>query len=152
MNATHQNEHSTTDIETLNSLLHCQLAAVETYDRAMVKSEDPHIVAELQTIREEHLMAEIVLREKVTQLGGAPVDASEPWGTCSAAIDTGEKVMAPATVLAALLQGEEHSVNEFEDALQHENLDLDCKILIRTNLLPNSRKHVTILNRLMGGA
>jgi hypothetical protein len=151
MNATSEHDHSITDIETLNSLLRCQLAAVETYDRAIGKLEDAHVLTDLQSIREEHLQAEILLREKILQLGGEPVDASEPWGACAAAITGTEKVMGPATALAALRQGEEHSINEFEDSLKHENMTVECKNLIRSNLLPTSRKHVAELNRLMGG-
>jgi hypothetical protein len=151
MKSTNGHQHSVTDIETLNCLLRCQLAAVETYDRAIDKFEDPHVLADLHAIREEHLQAEILLREKVLQLGGEPVEASEPWGACAAAINAAEKVMGPATALAALRQGEEHSINEFEDSLKHENIDLDCKNLIRSNLLPISRKHIAELNRLMGG-
>jgi hypothetical protein len=151
MNTTKEHNESMTDIETLNSLLRCQLAAVETYDRAISKFVDPHLLADLQTIREEHLQAEILLRERVLELGGEPVDASEPWSACAAAITGAEKVIGPATALAALRQGEEHSINEFEDSLKHENMNVESKNLIRSNLLPTSRKHVAELNRLMGG-
>jgi hypothetical protein len=151
MNTYDERTHAYTDIETLNSLLRGQLAAVETYDRAINKFEDPHLLSDLQTIREEHLQGEILLREKVIQLGGEPVESSEPWGACTAAITGSEKVVGPATALAALRQGEEQSINEFEDSLKHENMNLECKNLIRTNLLPTGRKHVAELNRLMGG-
>jgi hypothetical protein len=151
MNSTKEPDHSITEIDTLNSLLRCQLAAIETYDRAINKLEDQHVLADLQAIREEHLLAETLLREVVLELGGEPVDASEPWSACSAAITGAEKVIGPATALAALKQGEEHSINEFEDSLKHENMNVESKNLIRSNLLPTSRKHVAELNRLMGG-
>jgi len=151
MNTLHEHEPAISDLDTLNSLLRCQLAAVETYDQAMHKFDDSHVLADLQTIRQEHIDAEILLREKVLQLGGEPVETSGPWGACAAAISGEANVIGPATALAALRQGEEHAINEFEDTLQHENVNLDCKNLIRTNLLPISRKHVEELNRLMGG-
>jgi hypothetical protein len=151
MNTLHEHEPAISDIDTLNSLLRCQLAAVETYDQAMHKFDDSHVLADLQTIRQEHIDAEILLREKVLQLGGEPVEASGPWGACAAASSGEANVIGPATALAALRQGEEHAINEFEDTLKHENVNLDCKNLIRTNLLPISRKHVAELNRLMGG-
>lgn len=139
------------DIEILNSLLRGELAAVETYVRAINKLEDPHVVADLQAIHEQHVQSEILLREKVLELGGEPVDYSEPWGTCTAAISGETRVVAPATALAALRQGEERSIIEFEDSLKHEEVAADCKQLIRTNLLPTGRKHVAELDRLMGG-
>jgi hypothetical protein len=151
MNTLHEHDPAISDIDTLNSLLRCQLAAVETYDQAMHKFDDSHVLADLQTIRQEHIDAEILLREKVLQSGGEPVETSGPWGACAAAISGEANVIGPATALAALRQGEEHAINEFEDTLKHENVNLDCKNLIRTNLLPISRKHVAELNRLMGG-
>jgi hypothetical protein len=151
MNATHKHDHDISDGDYLNSLLGSQIAAVETYDLAMVKVEDPRLLADLQTIREEHVQAEILLREKILQLGGEPVEASEPWGACAAAISGNANAMGPATALAALLQGEEHAINEFEDTLKHEHMDSGCKNLIRAVLLPTSRKHIAELNRLMGG-
>jgi hypothetical protein len=151
MKTTHDPGNSATDIDALNSLLLGQMAAVESYDLAINKFEDPHILTGLQSIREEHLQAEIQLREKVLQMGGGPVETSEPWGACSAAITHTEKVACPATALAALKQGEEHSINEFEDSLKNESISANCKQVVQTNLLPTGRKHVAELNRLMGG-
>jgi len=151
MNTLNERDQTTSDIDTLNSLLRCQLAAVETYDQAINKFEDQRVLADLQTIREEHLQAEILLREKVLQLGGEPVEDAELWGACAAAMAGEANAVGPATALSALRQGEEHSINEFEDSLKHENINTDCKNLIRTNLLPASRQHVAELNRLMGG-
>jgi Domain of unknown function (DUF2383) len=152
MNTASEHDHEvagSTDI--LNSLLQGQLAAVETYDQALIRFEDPHLLADLQLIREEHVQAEILLREKVLELGGEPVDFSGPWASCTAALAGETKATGPATALAALRQGEEHSVNELEEALKHENINFDCKDLIRISLLPTIRKHVADLNRLMGG-
>jgi len=147
-----QNNKEMPEIDMLNSLLRGQLSAVETYDQAVIRFEDPRLLADLQTIREEHIEAEILLREKVLQMGGEPVDTSGPWVTCTAAFSGETGATGPATALAALRQGEEHSINALEDSLKHENINLDCKNLIRTNLLPTGRKHVAELNRLMGGS
>jgi hypothetical protein len=150
MSPTNEHEHSISEIDTLNSLLRGQLAAVETYDQAINKFEDPQLLADLQAIREEHLEAEIILREKVLELGGEPVDAAGPWQTCAAAMAGESKSMGLATALAALQQGEEQSINELEDSL-HQEMNNDSKNLIRSNFLPQGRKHVEDLNRLMGG-
>lgn len=151
MNTINENANAISEIDTLNSLLRGELSAVDTYDQAMQKFEDSRLLADLQMIRQEHVEAEVILREKVLQMGGEPVESSEPWGACAAAISGDASVVGPATALAALRQGEEHTINEFEDTLKHENVNFDCKNLIRTNLLPVSRKHVAELNRLMGG-
>lgn len=152
MNAMNNNRAGPSDVETLNCLLRSELAAVETYGQVLTKCEDPHVLTDLQNIREEHVKAEILLREKVVQFGGDPVDSSEPWSACAAAVATDAQVVAPVTALAALKQGEEHVINEFEDSLKHKFTNAECKNLILSNLLPTSRKHVAELNRLMGGS
>ena len=142
------------NLETMTSLLRGQIAAVESYDRAMDSFEDARLLTDLGTIREEHILAEALLREKVYQMGGSPVESPGPWCRCAAAIGetTAEhKTTNPCTALAALRQGEEQVANEFENSLQIEKVDPECKHLIRTNLLPTTRKHVEELNRLMGG-
>ncbi len=151
MNTTTERNTTTAEVDALNCLLRCELAAVDTYDRAMQRFDDSRLLADLQTIRQEHIAAENMLRQKVVQVGGEPIESSEPWGACSAAIAGAPTVIGPATALAALRQGEEHTINEFEDALKHENVNSEFKNLIRTNLLPIGRKHVAELDRLMGG-
>ena len=151
MNTSNGFEHEIPEVEMLNSLLRCQQAAVVTYDEALHKVEDPHVLADLHTIREEHAQAETLLRQKVQELGGNPTEASGPWGACAAVITNGENALGLATALAALRQGEEHSINEFEDTLKHDDMNPNCKNLIRSQLLPATRKHVAELNRLMGG-
>lgn len=151
MNTSNGFDHEVPEVEMLISLLRCQHGAVETYDQALLKLEDPHVLADLHMIREEHAQAETLLRQKVQELGGKPVEASGPWGACAAAIISEENTVGLATALAALRQGEEHSINEFEDTLKHNGIKPDSKNLIRSQLLPASRKHVAELNRLMGG-
>lgn len=151
MNASNGFNHEISEVEMLNSLLGYQQAAVQTYDQALLKLEDPHVLADLHMIREEHAQAETLLRQKVQELGGKPDQASGHWGACAEAISSEENAMGLATALAALRQGEEHSINEFEETLKHQDLNPDCKNLIRSQLLPATRKHVAELNRLMGG-
>jgi len=151
MNEVKDKPQGACDTESLNCLLRCQLAGVETYDRAMEKLEDQHILADLHRIREEHARAAALLVEKVLQFGGTPIEWAEPWSAFTAAASNGGTAIGPATVLSALRQGEEHIINEDEDSLKHEDVNAECKNLIRTELLPNGRNHVAELNRLMGG-
>jgi hypothetical protein len=87
----------------------------------------------------------------VSHFGGEPAESSGPWGAFAAAVTGMAKALGPATVLSALRQGEEHGINEYEDALHNEKVNPACKDMIRTDLLPSCRNHVEELNRLMGG-
>jgi hypothetical protein len=149
----HTNPHpaGTCDTDALNSLLRGELSAVETYDQAMSKFEDPTVLADLQKIREEHARAGVRLREQVVRFGGNPSESSGPWGTFAAAVTGAAKAFGPGTALSALKQGEEHGINEYEEALDNADVNPECKNLIRNDLLPRCRRHVTELDRLMGG-
>jgi hypothetical protein len=150
MNAT-THDPSGCDIDALNSLLRGELSAVETYTQAMGRLEDPVVIADLQKIREEHDRAERELRDRVVWLGGKPAESTGPWGAFVATAAGGAKVLGPATALAALRQGEEQAIGEYEAALGNEGVHPDCHRLIRTDLLPACRRHVEELNRLLGG-
>lgn len=151
MNHATNHANGTCDTDALNSLLRGELSAVETYEQAMTKFEDHAVIAHLQRIRDEHAEAVQVLRERVLHFGAEPSESSGPWGTFAAAVTGTAKVFGPATALSALRQGEEHGINEYEDALKNEDVEAGCKDAIRARLLPRCRHHVEELNRLVGG-
>jgi uncharacterized protein (TIGR02284 family) len=136
---------------TLNSLLRGEISAVETYDQAISKFEGDATAAALGRIRDEHVSAVTTLREHVRMNGGEPSEGSGAWGTFATAVTGAAKVVGPGTVLAALRQGEEHGINEYESALKGKDLQAPCCDVIRTQLLPKCRQHVAELDRLVGG-
>jgi hypothetical protein len=138
------------DTDGLNALLRGEMAAVEAYTQALGRFDDPMVIADLQKLRDEHNRAVRQLRDRVIGFGGRPIGSPGPWAAF-AADDTADKVIGPATALAALRQGEEHSINEYEAALENEDIHPECQNLLRTDLLPACRKHVEDLNRLLGG-
>jgi hypothetical protein len=139
------------DTDTLNSLLRGEMAAVETYTQAMGQFDDLTVIADLQKIRDEHSRAVRVLRDHVVAFGGHPADSTGPWGAFTAAVTTSAKAIGPATVLAALRQGEEYGISEYETALENEHIHPECQRTIRTDLLSACRRHIDELNRLLGG-
>lgn len=145
MNGT-ANHTGACDTEALACLLRCELAAVDTYDEAMRKFEDQHALADLQKIRGDHALAVEQLRERVTRFGGHDVESPGPWPSFECA----DRV-CHAMAFAALKQGEQHSVNEYELALKNEAVNSECKDLIRSVLLPRDKEHVDRIDRLMGG-
>jgi len=148
MNAVKDHPNDTCDTNALRSLLRCELAAVETYDHAMTQFEDQHALADLGKIREDHAHAVVQLREKVSQYGGENVDSTGPWSSFEAALSEGT---SKALGFAALRQGEQHAMTEFEEALKNEEVNPHCKDLIRAEFIPHAKEHVEKLERLMGG-
>lgn len=136
--------------EALNALLRSEMSAVDTYTEAMGKFNDQLVIADLQKIRDEHSRAVRELRDHVVRSGGRPSDAPRAWGMFASALEGETSEVSPATVLAALRQGEECSVCEYEAALERE-MHPDCQRTIRTDLILACRNHVEELNRLLGG-
>lgn len=139
----------TVDIDTLQSLLRGELSAVETYTQAIKKFDDSEVIGDLQDLRAEHDKAVRKLRDHVVRFGGTPTEDSGAWGTFAQAVTGVEKAMGPATALAALRRGEEHGIGVYEEALDRETLPPECEQLIRAELLPACRTHVTQLDALI---
>jgi hypothetical protein len=150
MHAMTDREHEC-DIDALNPLLRGEMAAVETYTQALGKFDDLNVIADLQKIRDEHSKVVRALRDHVIEFGGHPAESTGPWGAFTSAVTTTAKAIGPATVLAALRQGEEHGISEYEAALENEHIHPECQRTIRVDLLPACRKHIEELNRLLGG-
>ena len=135
----------------LGSLMRGELAAVETYRQALKKVEDdsPQAADELKRIEQEHEEACSLLRDRMTSLGVEPPKSSGLWGAFSKAVEGGAKVLGNTAAIKALKEGEEHGVHDYEDALRDESLDGEIRQLITARLLPTTRAHVPVLDRLL---
>jgi uncharacterized protein (TIGR02284 family) len=142
--------HSTKrQIDNLNSLLRGELAATETYQQAMDKAGNENWATELRRLHEEHRAAANALREHIHFHGGKPDQGSGAWGTWAKTVEGTAKLFGNTAALKALKEGEEHGIKSYEDALQDQDLEEDCKTLIRGTLLPRTRSHVPILDGMM---
>jgi len=139
--------HTTTD--TLNSLLRGELAATETYQQALAKVGNEAEAVELQRIHAEHRDAANTLRQHVRGHGGEPDHGSGAWGAFAKTIEGSAKLFGNAAALRALRQGEESGLSSYESALKDDSLLPDCKNYIRNTLLPQTREHITVLDRLL---
>jgi uncharacterized protein (TIGR02284 family) len=140
---------ASTAIDTLNSLLRGELAATETYQQAMEKVGNDAGAAGLRQIHVEHREAANALRQQVRSFGGKPDQDSGAWGTFAKAVEGTATVFGNTAALKALKEGEEHGMNSYENALEDEDLPLECQQLISRTLLPQTRQHIATLNSLM---
>jgi uncharacterized protein (TIGR02284 family) len=142
---------TTTNTDTLNSLLRGELSAVETYQQALDKLDDTKGSAELQRIHDDHRRAANTLRQHVHEHGGQPHQGSGAWGAFAKTVEGTAKLLGADAALKALKEGEEHGIKEYEDALEDQSLAGDCKTLIASTLLPQTRAHIPVLDGLMYG-
>jgi uncharacterized protein (TIGR02284 family) len=133
----------------LNSLLRGEIAATETYQQAIAKMDATSHIGSLRRIHAEHRTAANALREQVHEAGGKPVQGSGAWGAWAKLVEGTAKLFGSTAALKALKEGEEQGIKDYEAALQDDALTAECKTLIRTQLLPQTREHLMSLDRLM---
>lgn len=140
------------DVDTLNSLLRGEMSAVETYEQAIGKFDDPEMRTRanvLTRIRDEHTKSVSVLRERVLAHGGKPSEGFGMWGAFATTVTGAAKLMGAKTALAALKQGEQHGIEQYEKAVQDTDVSTEAKFLIWNELLPRCHDHVSSLEQMI---
>lgn len=140
-----------TATSTLNSLLRGEISAMETYQQALTKLRGTKGEPDLRRIHEEHCDAASTLREQVRNQGANPDATSGVWGAFAKTVEGAAKVFGTGTALRALKEGEEIGIRAYERALKEENLPSESGALIASALLPQSKEHLPVLDRLMAG-
>ena len=133
----------------LNKLLRGEISAIETYQQALEKLDDTKNATEIRRLHDEHIQAANVLRRHVHEHGGQPDKGSGAWGAFAKAVEGTAKLFGNAAAMKALKEGEEQGVSDYESALKDGDLPADCKELIQTRLLPQTRAHIPVLDHLM---
>jgi uncharacterized protein (TIGR02284 family) len=131
----------------LNELLRGELSAIETYLQAIngVESNNVHV---LKQIKEEHINSANMLRQHIHQLGGEPDQGSGVWGAFAKAVEGTATALGSKAALQALKYGEETGIKSYENALK-ETLPMECQQMIESRLLPQTRNHVELLERMI---
>ncbi|MCW1924742.1 PA2169 family four-helix-bundle protein [Luteolibacter arcticus] len=142
MNATHE------CIDVCNSLLKGELSAIETYNQALEKFEGETERTALRAIAGDHEKSASRLREHLSDMGAEAATDSGAWGSFAKAVEGTAKLLGESPALAALQQGEEHGVNEYEEALSNPDVMDEIKAVIRQELLPPLSGHIAALERL----
>lgn len=140
------------DVDTLNHLLRGEIAAVETYNQAIGKFTEPAdraLAAALTRIRDEHTRTVGTLTSRVTSHGGTPVQGAGAWGVFANAVAGAAKLIGPQTALAALKQGELHGIEDYEKAVADPEVSTEARYLIRNELMPRCREHISSLEGMM---
>jgi rubrerythrin len=142
MNATHE------CIDVCNSLLRGELSAIETYNQALEKFDSELERSALRAIQNDHQNSASRLREHLVDMSAEPATDSGAWGAFAKAVEGSAKLLGESPALVALQQGEEHGIDQYEDALRNKDVMEEIKIVIRQQLLPPLSEHVAALDRL----
>lgn len=121
-------------IRTLNTFLRGEIAAVETYRRALNKLEQRENEEELRACLASHERRVAMLRRRILDVGGTPAESSGPWGAFARLFETGASVFGDAAAIAALEEGEDWGLKQYLDDVG--KLDQDNRRLVAKEILP----------------
>lgn len=143
-----QAKNSEDCIKVCNSLLRGELSAVETYDQALEKFKGESEASQLRAIRNDHNQAVTKLRKNIERMGGVPDSDSGAWGELAKSVQGAAKLFGDGAAISALKKGEEKGRSDYEDALADDRVLKECKDLIRSEMLPQQRRHIAELDSL----
>ena len=124
-------------VDQLNSFLRGELSAVETYRMALSKLEAGNPARyELDACMQSHQQRVSLLTEAITQLGGTPDTSSGAWGTFAKAVEGTAKAFGDKAAIAALEEGEDHGLKDYKKELADEDLDMQTRTIVTSQLLP----------------
>lgn len=135
----------------LDDLMRGEMAAVKAYDTAIKDTKNAKEKATLESLRNDHQKA-VTTMSKYT--AGKPemkedVKDAGAWGTFASAWTKTRSVTGNEGALKALQQGEEHGIDEYNEALEDDNFPKALKDQIRAELLPAQKKHIETLKTFM---
>ena len=142
MNATHE------CIDVCNSLLRGELSAIETYNQALAKFDAEPGRTALENIRFDHEASASRLRDHLAEMGAEAATDSGAWGEFAKAVEGTAKVLGESPALKALEKGEEHGIDEYEEAIRNPGVMDEIKTVIRSRLLPPLSEHIAVLRNM----
>ena len=125
-------------VSRLNEFLRGELSAIETYQLAIDRPELPAVRDELVACQKSHADRAKLLRDRIVELGGAPVESSGAWGTVAKALEAGAAKLGDHLAIAVLEEGEDHRLHDYEADLSA--LDEESRRLVHLELLPEQRR------------
>ena len=128
-----------------NKLLRGEISAIECYQGALGKIENPRHKESLHLILEDHRNSARALREHVSAMGAIPESDSGIWGSSVQAFTNNAAVLDQSTAMSALILEEEHGITEYKKALNDPDVMTDVKITVSETLIPRLHEHIAVL-------
>jgi len=131
-----------------NKLLRGEISAIESYQEALGKFEHSADIDSLQQILEDHRKSADALRDHIAAMGATPDTDSGAWGNFAQTVTSAAGLLGQSPVVSALIQGEEHGIREYEEALNDRDVMNEVKIVFRDTLIPRLQKHIALLENI----
>jgi Domain of unknown function (DUF2383). len=143
---TMQTHNRSEDVNCLNVFLKNELSAVETYQQCINKVDDEKIAPSLADLQNSHERRAQLLRQKIVELGGTPVDSSGMWGSFAKMVEGGAGLFGDRSAIAALEEGEDRGRDNYIE--KSDDLSPELQRFVNAELLPEQRRSHDMLNRI----
>ena len=139
------------DVSRLNTLLGCELSAVEIYNLAISRIGDDFAEEsfELSRLAIQHQTQSNLLKDEIRRRGGRVEAGGSDWSPYAQAIAESENIFGDVLALNALKQGELRGLEEYRAVLAAETLDEPTRRLVVEYLVPGKERHLATLEALI---
>ncbi len=137
------------EVDEITSILRGEMSAVEAYRQVLDSVRNDPRASELNGILSDHSYAvsfwdrQLRNHEMVAEL------SSGPWGTVVEAFVGTAKFFGNRAALKALKEGEEHGLKQYEAFCDDDEIAPQQRRYVGEVLIPNQRRHITIIDRMM---
>ena len=142
-------------LQRLNQFLRDEIAAEVAYRMTAERldgSPDMPYLGLVRQFQEEHGLAAEAIRQQITDLGDEPADSQGSLGAWSAAANCPPGLFPQgrdgANAIQHLRDGELHNFESY--CVAAASLDAGSRQLLENLLIPTLRRHVRVLNELLG--
>ncbi len=132
-------------MKNIDELIRGEISAVESFDTVINKVKDTSELQELSQIRQDHQSAVETLQRFADSTWDEKTDSSGPWGTFTTAFAGGASFFGDKAAINALKIGEQHGLNEYQEALNDDGVRAEVKAIIRSELIPNQERHLALI-------
>jgi hypothetical protein len=134
----------------INEILRGEVSATEAYDQVYENFQSSEDADKLVSMKEEHDKAIQYWTTEAIDEGKIPELESSIWGTMVEIFVGASKIIGDNTALSALKKGEEHGLDNYEKMLTFSSLTKLQKRQIQNVFIPRQKKHIEILDSMIG--
>lgn len=133
----------------VDELIRGEISAVESFRAVLGKIKDTSERSALEQMLQDHQRAVESLKRFAEPKFEAKAETSGPWGAFTTAFAGGASFFGDKAALTALKIGEQHGINEYQEAIKDDSINQEVRTLIQSELLPNQERHLQMINQYM---
>lgn len=133
-----------TGVDALNGLLRGEISAVETYNQARERIDQPLITTAIEEGQMAHQRQVQKLVAMLQSMGAEPSEGAGAWGAFANFLEAAAGVLGDKASVDMLEQGEDHGLKVYRDEIENCE-DPAVRTFIKDDLLPSQEASHNIM-------